>query len=214
MTKTLQLNLTSLLEMAMIEYWVSNILNNLLMVVEYCNAGCDVTFDENGIIVNNNGVIVILWWKENQTHPWRAPLEDNIGIPPPPKDQNDMFFLYTDHPTNNGGTNIYNCKEHSNSKNFIMPHSSLLLRPCSLLPSNKDTCEGAQASPMTVPNGTSCTKKQPQCWDTSIKKEKGPTLCNSKMRTHQKCKIMHTYQSPISHQEYSLIKQDGSWYIQ
>ena len=58
-TKTLQLNLTSLLQKAVIAFHVPNIYNNLLAVVELCNAGCDVMFDRNGIVVEHNGVIVL-----------------------------------------------------------------------------------------------------------------------------------------------------------
>ena len=54
MSKTLQLKLTSLPEKAMTAYWVPNIHNSLLAVAESCNAGCDVTFHKNGIIIEKS----------------------------------------------------------------------------------------------------------------------------------------------------------------
>ena len=62
-TKTLCLQLNNLPQQATTAYCVPNIHNNLLVVSELCNAGCEVAFDKNGMVVQSKGVIVLQRWR-------------------------------------------------------------------------------------------------------------------------------------------------------
>ena len=64
-------------------YCVPNIHNNLLAVSELCDAGYEVTFDKNGVVVQSIGVIVLLGWRDLPSHLWHVPLTTSMGIAPP-----------------------------------------------------------------------------------------------------------------------------------
>ena len=53
------LQLNDLTQKATNTYCVPNIHKNLLAVLELDDAHCDVTFDQNGIVVQSEGVIVL-----------------------------------------------------------------------------------------------------------------------------------------------------------
>ena len=57
-TKTMCLQLTNLPQLATTAYCAPNIHNNLLAVSELCDAGNEVTFEKDGMVIQSNGVIV------------------------------------------------------------------------------------------------------------------------------------------------------------
>ena len=72
-TNTMCLQLTNLSQPVITAYCVLNIHNNLLAVSELCDAGCEATFEKNGVVFQSNGVIVLQGWRDLPCHQWHVP---------------------------------------------------------------------------------------------------------------------------------------------
>ena len=56
-TKTICLQLPNLPQLATTAYCIPNIHNNMLAVSELCDAGCEVTFEKNSMVVLSKGIL-------------------------------------------------------------------------------------------------------------------------------------------------------------
>jgi len=75
-TKNLEFLLTKLPKSARQAHRLPGIVNNLLSVAEFCDAGCDVEFHHTGCNVLYNGKIVMRGWRDPTNKLWRVPLVD------------------------------------------------------------------------------------------------------------------------------------------
>ena len=83
--------------------------HNLLSVSELCNAGCEVTFEKNDVIVQSNGVIVLQGWRDLPSHLCHVPLTNAMGIPPLSQ-HTEQYLTHNDHSVSNISKHMYNCE--------------------------------------------------------------------------------------------------------
>ena len=105
-TKTPCLQLNNLPQKGTTAYCLPNMHNNLLAFSKLYDAGCYITFDRNGVIVQYEGVIVL----HMPSHLWQVPIINSIWISPLLSHDTNQYLLHTDHIINNISKHICNCK--------------------------------------------------------------------------------------------------------
>eukprot|EP00957_Ditylum_brightwellii_P199063 15173919-Ditylum_brightwellii.AAC.1 len=63
-SKTLQLLLSKLPPAARRSFRLNNIMHNLVAVSELCDAGCEVKFNDEEVIITNNKEIISKGWRD------------------------------------------------------------------------------------------------------------------------------------------------------
>ena len=120
--KTLCNQLNNLPQKASSAYCIPSIHNNLLAISQLCDAGCDVTFDRIGVIIQYDGVIVLQGWQDMPSHLWRVSLTNSMGISPPLHHNTNHYLPLTT--LSSISANTYTtANDHCNYISFIMPPS-------------------------------------------------------------------------------------------
>ena len=119
--------------------------NDLLVVSESCDAGCEVTFDKNGVVVQFKGVIVLQGLRDLPSHLWQVPLTTSRGISPPLAHNTNQYLSHNDYCVSNISKHLYNCEETPQLNWFYDATFFLLRRQLSLMSLKRDTSKGVPA---------------------------------------------------------------------
>eukprot|EP00957_Ditylum_brightwellii_P019236 1450137-Ditylum_brightwellii.AAC.1 len=80
--ETIDLQLYKIPQRARCGFRFKNLMHNLVVVAELCNAGCKVIFDKNDVVVQKEGEQVVHGWRDRPTRLWHIPIVDKQIQPP------------------------------------------------------------------------------------------------------------------------------------